>query len=32
MRKLHYLISATALICGVAVIASGDEGGMPDLE
>ena len=31
MRKLHYLIGATALICGVAVIASGDEGGMPDL-
>jgi thiol-disulfide isomerase/thioredoxin len=31
MTKLHYLIGATALICGVAVIASGDEGGMPDL-
>ena len=33
MTKLHYLIGATALICGVAMIASGtgDEGGMPDL-
>jgi thiol-disulfide isomerase/thioredoxin len=33
MRKLHYLIGATALICGVAVItsAAGDEGAMPDL-
>ena len=32
MTKLHYLIGATALICGVAMIASGtgDEGGMPD--
>ena len=31
--KLPYLIGATALICGVAVIAPGaaDEGGMPDL-
>ena len=34
MTKLHYLIGATALICGVAMIASGtgDEGGMPDLK
>ena len=33
MRNLPYLIGATALICGLAVIASGagDEGGMPDL-
>ena len=31
MTKLHYLIGAAALICGVAEIASGDEGGMPDL-
>ena len=33
MTNLPYLIGATALICGVAVIASGagDEGGMPDL-
>ncbi len=33
MKNLPYLISATALICRVAVIASGagDEGGMPDL-
>jgi hypothetical protein len=33
MKNLPYLIGATALICGVAVIASGagDEGGMPDL-
>jgi hypothetical protein len=34
MKNLPYLIGATALICGVAVIASGtgDEGGMPDLK
>ena len=33
MTKLLYWIGATALICGVGVIASGarDEGGMPDL-
>ena len=33
MTKLPYWIGTTALICGVAVIASGagDEGGMPDL-
>ena len=33
MTNLPYLIGATALICGVAVIASGagDEGRMPDL-
>ncbi len=33
MKNLPYLIGATALICGVAMIASGtgDEGGMPDL-
>jgi hypothetical protein len=33
MTNLPCLIGATALICGVAVIASGagDEGGMPDL-
>jgi hypothetical protein len=33
MAKLLSWISATALICGVGVIASGarDEGGMPDL-
>ena len=31
MTNLPYLIGATALICGVAVIAPGDEGGMPDL-
>ena len=33
MTNLPYLIGATAVICGVAVIASGagDEGGMPDL-
>ena len=31
MKNLPYLIGATALICGVAVIASADEGGMPDL-
>jgi thiol-disulfide isomerase/thioredoxin len=34
MTKLHYLIGATALICGAAVMASGagDEGAMPDLK
>jgi len=34
MKNLPYLIGATALICGVAVIASGagDEGRMPDLD
>ena len=33
MTNLPYLFGATALICGVAVIASaaGDEGAMPDL-
>jgi thiol-disulfide isomerase/thioredoxin len=34
MTNLPYLLGAMALICGVAVIASGarDEGGMPDLD
>src|SRR5882762_1558138 len=34
MKDLPYLIGATAIICGVAVIASGagDEGRMPDLD
>jgi hypothetical protein len=34
MKNLPYLIGVTALMCGVAVIASGtaDEGGMPDLK
>lgn len=33
MTKLFYLISATAIICGVGMVASGagDEGAMPDL-
>ena len=31
MKTLAYLTGATALICSVAVIVSGDEGGMPDL-
>ena len=31
MKNLSYLFGATVIICGVAVIASGDEGGMPDL-
>ena len=34
MKNLPYLVGAAALICGVAVIASGagDEGRMPDLD
>jgi len=33
MTRVLYLIGATAVVCGIAMVASGagDEGGMPDL-